>query len=184
MKKFISFALIVAVALSFSACTGSERLKNMTIVQGLALDVEKGRVVATLQYLELNKSQGTNDGVCGNITSDVSAKGFSINSAVKSAGRKLPDALFFGQNKLIIISADFEKQYGDELRDYLVKNKESRPDVFILKTKRNAADILKDAQKDTLVPADSVCKQLEKLHRDVTVSEFLAGDAPPFYEKL
>ena len=135
MKKVISVLLIFAVFATFTACTGSERLTHMTIVQGLALDVADSGVSATIQYLDLNKGNGKNEEISGNITSYESARGADIKSAIANVSKKLPDALFFGQNKIIVISPDFELRYSRELREYLVKNKESRPDVFILKSR-------------------------------------------------
>ncbi|MBR0411995.1 MAG: hypothetical protein IJI47_00295 [Eubacterium sp.] len=176
MKKLLVITLLIAACTVLSSCTGSERLTHMTIVQGLALDVENQRIVATVQYLDLNKSSGKNEDISGNIISCESADGMNIKSAIKNVGRKMPDALFFGQNKIIVISPEFEKLYGRDLREYLIKNKESRPDVYILRSEDKAADVVKNAHKNTRVPADSICRQLEKSHSEVTVSEYLAGD--------
>ena len=180
MKRLVLFVFAVALMLTLSSCTGSERLKNMTIVQGLALDVKDDKIVATLQYLDPNRGSN-NEGVSGNITAHISAGGDTIYSAVKNAGKKLPDALFFGQNKIIVISADFEQKYSSQLREYLVKNKESRPDVLILKSRGKASDVILNAQKNTIVPADSVYKQLKKLKKDVNVCQYLAGERLRFY---
>ena len=181
MKKALCVLLVIAVSLGFSACTGSERLKNMTIVQGMALDEENGDVTVLIQYLDLNKGSGKNDTVSGNITSTVSGKGSSIENAIKNAGKKLPVALFFGQNKIIILSSDFEKRFRREFKKYIIKSKESRPDVLVVKSRGSAAEVLKKSQQNTRIPADSICKQLEKAHRDVTVNEYLAGDKLHLY---
>ena len=180
MKKLIIIAIIAAMLLMLTSCAGSERLKNMTIVQALALDVEDGIIVATLQYLDLNKGSA-NEGISGNITSHISGVGKTINASIKNAGCKLPDALFFGQNKIIVISDEFEMKYASQLREYLIKNKESRPDAFIMKSSGKAADVITNAQKNTIVPADSVYKQLKRLNKDVNVCEYLAGEKLRYY---
>ena len=182
MRKLFVLAVLIAVsAFLLTGCTGSERLKNMTVVQGISFDSAQQGVAVTVQYLDLTKGSGKNVEVAPNITATVSAQGDSMMDAVKRAGKKLPDKLFFGQNKLIVVSDEFEKQYRGELHDYLVKNTESRPDVYILRSRGKASYVLKNAQKHTRVPADSVCKQLEKSKNDVTVSEYLAGDTLPYY---
>lgn len=181
LKKIAIIPLCLLLVLTLTACTGSERLKNMTIVQGFSIDSKNGRTSVTIQYLDLNKGGSKIDGISGSIVSFVEGEGKDIRTAVNDAGEKLPDALFFGQNKIIAVSDEYEKQYSRQLKAYLIKNKESRPDVLILKSKGEAAKIIKDAQKNTIVPADSVYKQLKKLHRCVTVSDYLAGDELLYY---
>ena len=181
MKKLFLLLLIPVILLTFSSCTGSERIKNMAIVQGLALDAEGSDVVATIQYLDLNKGSGKNEQIGVNITATVAAKGNDIAAAVRNAEKQLSDKLFFGQNKIIVISERFENQYTKALKTYLVKNKQSRPDVLIMKCRGKASDIVKDAQKNTRVPADSIYKQLEKNKQAVTCSDYLAGDTLRYY---
>lgn len=181
MKKLIVLLIIPIAALVFTSCTGSERLKNMAIVQGVAFDINGSSVTATIQYLDLTKGSGKNEEIGTNITATVSASGGSIDAAVRKAEKKLPDKLFFGQNKIIVVSEDFENRYRAKLRDYLVKNTESRPDVLIMKCHGKAADIINTAQKHTRVPADSIYKQLEKNKQAVTCSDYLAGDELRYY---
>ena len=182
IKKSVTIGIIAVLALTFSSCTGSERLTNMTIVQGLALDVSDDRIIATVQYLDLNKGNGKNEKISGNLTSHESASCKTIKSAVTAVEKKLPDSLFFGQNKIIVISPEFDRKYDEKLRDYLVKNKESRPDVLIFKSEGKASDVLNKSHKNTRVPAESICSQLEKSKSDITVSEYLAGDGLKTYK--
>lgn len=181
MKKLIILLLVPAILLTFSSCTGSERLKNMAIVQGLALDIQGEQILATIQYLDLSKGSGKNEQIGVNITAIVSAKGGDIDKAIKNAEKQLPDKLFFGQNKIIAVSEEFEKRHTEQLKSYLVKNRQSRPDVLIFKCRGRAREIIKNAQKNTRVPADSIYKQLEKNKQAVTCSDYLAGDSLKYY---
>ena len=181
MKRVLIIMMIAALSLTLTSCTGSERLKNMAIVQGMGIDINGSEITVTVQYLDLGKGNGKNEGITGSVTALVTGKGDGIKEAVKNAGEKLPTALFFGQNKIIVISDEVDKSYTRQLKAYLIKNKESRPDVLIMKSRGSAADVIKSAQKNTRVPADSVYKQLKKLEKDVRVSEYLAGDKLEYY---
>ena len=181
MKKIISLTLIIALFSTFSACSGSERLKNMTVVQGVGIDVCSEGCEVTLQYLDINKGNGKNDSVSSNITATVSGRGASLENAVKNAENKLPDSLFFGQNKIIVVSAEYEKLYSTELKKRLASDRRSRPDVLIMKSRGKASAVIKNAQCKTRVPADSIFKQVKKNKKAVTVSQYLAGKALHYY---
>ncbi|MBR3148630.1 MAG: hypothetical protein IKF64_00525 [Eubacterium sp.] len=183
MKRIISLILTIAVISTFSACSGSERLKNMTVVQGVGIDGTDSGVVVTLQYLDLNKGNGKNDGLSTNITSVITGEGDTIAEALKNAEKKLADSLFFGQNKIIAVSDEFEEKHQDAFKRSLVSDKRSRPDVLIFKTHGSAGDVIKSAHKSTRVPADSIYKQLKKNKKAVTVSEYLAGAGLYYYRQ-
>ena len=181
MKKIRVPLVVILVAATLSACSGSERLTHMTIVQGVGIDTCREGTEVTLQYLDLNKGNGKNDVISSNITATVSARGESLEQAVKNAEKKLPDSLFFGQNKIIAVSAEYEKLYSGELKKVLSADKRSRPDVLIMKSRGEASEIIVKSQKNTRVPADSVYKQVKKNKKAVTVSQYLAGTSLHYY---
>ena len=49
MKKVFVILLIAVLSLTLTSCTGSERLKNMAIVQGMGIDLAYGRITVTVE---------------------------------------------------------------------------------------------------------------------------------------
>lgn len=171
MKKF---SLIILLSLVFlSGCSGNERLTEMTVVQATGIDCENGEVKVSLQYLDIDKGTGTNEGVKGNITAIVEGRRNSIENALSSAEKTLPDRLYFAQNKLIILGADTEDKMKDELKEYLKDNTRCRPDTLIVKSETSAEDIIKNTQRGARVPAESICRQLKRENAMFTVNDYL-----------
>ena len=179
MKKLLVILIVIFVSLSLTSCTQSERITDLTVVEAVGFDTKKDTVLASVQYLNLYSGTGQNKGVNSNITATVFANGKSIYSALDTIDKKLPDRLFFGQTKLIVVSEEFENKYKDELVRYLCNTRYSRADIYIVKTKKTAQSVITKAQKNTRVPADSIVKQLKKNNRAVNVNEYLGGRAAP-----
>lgn len=171
MKK-ISL-ILVFIALFFSGCSGNERLTDMTVVQATGIDCYEGTVTVSLQYLDIDKGTGTNEGVKGNITAIVTGSGNTVQKAISAAEKTLPDRLYFAQNKIIILGENTENKMKDELKDYLSDSTRCRPDTLIVKSKTTAENIIKNTQRGARVPAESICRQLKREKAAFTVNDYL-----------
>ena len=172
MKRFISIIIIISILFSFSACSNSHRLTNMAIVQAVGIDEENGVIKVSLQYLVINKGTGTNEGINGNITGVTAGKGYTIADAVKNVEKVIAESLFFGQNKLIIIGKNVDIA-SRELLSFLSDGNTVRPDVYIIRSKGNAEEIINNKQQGKRVPAENICKQLKRDNLCFTVNDFL-----------
>lgn len=174
MKKLISLGLIIiAVIAVFPGSAGNERLTDLTVIQALGIDYKNGGFTVTVQYLNINKGTGTNEGVKGNITETVKGKGSTIEKALSNAEKTLPDKLFYRQNKLIVFTDIVEKEKGNELLSFLCDSTKCRPDVCLAKSSSNAEDIIKNSQRKSRVPAESVCNQLKRENASFFVYDYL-----------
>ena len=111
--------MLLVLSFILSGCGSNERLTNMTIVQATGIDWAENEVTVTLQYLDINKGTGTNEGVNGNLTATVKGKGNSIKSAISSAEKTLPDKLYFAQNKIIVLGSSAEEEIKEELKRFM-----------------------------------------------------------------
>ncbi|MCR5208210.1 MAG: hypothetical protein K6C14_07040, partial [Eubacterium sp.] len=152
MKKTVLTVVTLIVMISFSGCSGQGRLTDMTIIQGIGIDCDKNNVIVTVQYLDINKGIGTNEGVKGNITAISEGKGNSIKSAIGDAEKTLPDKMFYGQNKLLVLTDDSEQSLRSELKEFMSDTKYSRPDILVVKSTTTAAEIISNKQLGSRVP--------------------------------
>ena len=168
--KIVISAVLIAVLLS--GC-GGRMLNDMTVVQAISLDEIGGRVYLGIQYLDLNKGSGKNEGLNSSLTANAFASGKTVEEAVKNLSKTLPDDYFTGQAKLLIINSEFAKSRLDELKKVIVKDKRIRPDILIAVCDEKASDALKNSFRNERVPIDGICKQLKRSRAEVTANDFL-----------
>jgi len=173
LKKISAVLLLLVLTFALSGCGSHERLTNMTLVQATGIDYEKNEITVTLQYLDINKGTGTNEGVKGNLTATVKGKGNSIKSAVYSAEKTLPDRLYFAQNKIIVLGSSAEEEIKEELKRFMSDEESCRPDTYVVKSASNAEEVIKNPQRSSRVPAESLCKQLKREKAAFTVNDYL-----------
>ena len=173
MKK-VSLMIAGAVLLLFlSGSSGNERLTDMTVIQAVGIDFNENTVTVTVQYLDIDKGTGTNEGVKGNITAVTQGSGKTIDSAIASVEKTLPDRLFFSQNKIIVLCPKAEEKLKGELLQILSDNRKCRPDTLIVKSKTTAEAVIRNTQRKSRVPAENICKQLKREKSLFTVNDYL-----------
>lgn len=156
MKVFKTVISIMLVCLLFAGCESSQSLSDLTIVQGVGIDLQDNDTKVSLQYLNLAQSGGSTDSLSGNITSTADGKATSISDALSSASKTLSQEIFFGQNKIIVFGYDYAKESISKGMDYLIRSVDSRPDVLVAISSTSAEDVINSKEKEARVPAENI----------------------------
>lgn len=178
MKSFRIIALVLAIAFAFSGCMNTQNLKDLTVVQGLGVDVDGANTKITLQYLNLAKSGSATDALNGTITTTANGSANNISDAISVAAKSLSQKIFFGQNKIIVFGNEYSKIGIDKGLDYLLRSIDSRPDVLVAISSDTAEDVIKSTQNGARIPAENIY-QLLRVGQDnglgavVTVNDLL-----------
>ncbi len=178
MKKFSALIAFVLIFLSLSGCSNPINVSDLAIVQAVGIDKTKDGVQISAQYLDLAKSTGATDNMSENITSVAKGNSTSVGEAVADASLSLSSPIFFGQNKLIVISSDYAKgDIGDSL-DYLLRGVDSRPDVLVAISEGKAEEIISNPERKAKIPAENLYNLLKNGEKNgvgatVTVNDIL-----------
>lgn len=177
MKSFKIVICILAIAFSFSGCMPTQNLSHLTVVQGIGIDLSKSETRITIQYLNLSKTGGT-QALNGNITAVADGNAKNISDALSSASKTLSKKVFFGQNKIIVFGSDYVKEHMTDGLNYLFRSVDGRPDVLVAMSDKKAEDIIRNKERESRIPAQTVYDLLEigeanGLGATVTVNEAL-----------
>lgn len=179
MKSFKIIISVVLILLLFSGCSdASNNLKDLSIVEGMGIDLKDDEIVITVQSLNLSKEGFGAEALSGNITMNSKGRGRNISEAIANAKESLSKELFFGQNRLIVFGMELAKSYINENLDYLLRSADSRMDVSVCIAENEAAQIMDSKENDALVPSESITSLLELGEKsgfavDVTTNELL-----------
>lgn len=178
LKSFKIIVCIIMIALCLSGCMSHEHLSDLTIVQGVGIDEDKGETKISLQYLNLSKSGGTNESLQGNITYVASGKSINISDAVAATSKSLSKSIFFGQNKVLVFGGDYAKKHLVQGMDYLLRSVNSRPDVLVAMSENEASKIIENKERGARIPAQNIYDLLivgesNGLGASVTVNDLL-----------
>lgn len=178
LKSFKIIVCILAVALCLSGCMTHENLSDLTIVQGVGIDEDRGETKVSLQYLNLAKSGGVSEALQGNITYVASGKSVNISDAVATASKSLSKSIFFGQNKVLVFGGEYAKKHLSMGMDYLLRSVNSRPDVLVAMSEKKASEIIENKERGARIPAQNVYDLLivgesNGLGASVTVNDLL-----------
>lgn len=176
MKLFKLASAAVIIALTLCACSAGQRLNEMTVVQAVSLDRENGEVVITLQYLDLNKGSGKNEGLNSSLTANAQGRGRTLTEAVKLLAKTLPDGIFMGQAKLLVVGSSLDKRDMLELKSEFLRNNNIRPDMLLAKSEKGF-DVLECGFRNERVPADGILKELKTEKKLVCVNDYLADSS-------
>jgi spore germination protein KC len=163
---------------TFTGCKSSQSLSDLTIVQGIGVDLQDNKTKVSLQYLNLAKGGGSTESLTGNITTVAQGDGSNISDALSSTSKTLSKEIFFGQNKLVVFGMDYANDSLEKGMDYLLRSVDSRPDVLVAVSDDSAENILNSKERDAKVPAENIFNLLyvgeeNGLGAVVTVNELL-----------
>ena len=178
MKNFKILLSVMLILLLFTGCTERNDLSDLSIVEGMGIDYNDDEVTVTVQTLNLAKEGSGAEALSGNVTMNTSGKGSNISDAIENVTESLSKKLFFGQNRIIVFGMGMAENYHETNVDYLLRSSDSRSDVKICISEKDAAEIIDSHENDALVPAESITSLLnigEKngFAADVTTNELL-----------
>ncbi len=173
MRYIKALAAAFILALFLSGCSAGKMISDMSVVQGIALDREGGEIILTVQYLDLNKGSGKNEGLNSSLTANAQGRGKTLAEATQSLIKTMPDSLFAGQAKLLVIGSGFNNENDIKaLENELLSNKNIRCDMLLAKSEK-AYKVLECGFRNERVPIDGICKELKAEKRLVTVNDYL-----------
>lgn len=178
MKSFKIIISFLLIGLLFSGCSSRNNLKDLSVVEGVGIDLENDGVTSTIQMLNLIKEGSGAEALSGNVTMNTSGTGRTISSAIEQVSKDTSKKLFFGQNRIVIFGMDMAENYLEKSLDYLLRSSDSRSDVTIAIAKNKASEIMESPENDALVPAQTISTllcQSEKIGygAHVTTNELL-----------
>ena len=180
MKSFKIIISILLISLLFTGCSGAAvNLKELSIVEGMGIDMREDEVVIIVQTLNLSKEGFGAEALSGNITMNSEGRGRTISEAIANVKESLSKELFFGQNRLIVFGMELAKSYIDKNLDYLLRSADSRMDLQVCIAENEAAEIMESKENDALVPSESITSLLKLGEKsgfavDVTTNELLS----------
>ncbi len=168
----------VLAAAVLTGCSGNENLKDLSVVEGMGIEYEDGRMSVTVQSLNLTKEGSGAEALSGNITMNAQGTGENISAAVQKTAESLSKKLFFGQNQILVIGMELAENNLYDCFDYLVRNSDSRPDVAVCISSGKANEALSSGLNGALVPAQAMSELLYNGEEEgfavyVTVNEML-----------
>lgn len=153
-----NFKIIILAVMILSLCTGcmnQTNLKDLLVVEGLAIDYADEKIEMTIQILNTAKSTGT-EKQPGNMTINVTQKGETVFDAQKNLTKAVSKKIFFAHNKVIVFGRELcEKGFKDRI-DYFLRSNDSRPDVALCMADGDALEIMKNTENDTHVPVENI----------------------------
>ncbi len=155
----------------------SVHLKDMMVVEGMGVDVKDENVFVSIQTLNANKASGS-EPLVGNMTTVTEGNGRAIYDAVSNLGKTISKKIFFGQNKLIVLSNELADSKFEDNLDYFLRCADSRPDVAICLSDKDAKSIMESKENDSHVPSENIVYLIRNGEESgqsyyITVSELL-----------
>jgi len=160
LKSFKIFISVLLVAVLFSGCSSRNNLKDISVVEGVGIDLKDDKITATIQSLNLIKEGSGAEALSGNVTLNSVGEGKTISEAIEAVSKITSKKLFFGQNRIVVFGMDLAENYLDKSLDYLLRSSDSRSDVTIAVAKQDAAKIMESPENDALVPAQTISSLL------------------------
>lgn len=154
-KSFKLLVCIVMLAAMLSGCVNSVHLKDLMIVEGMGVEKQDEKVNVIIQTLKLGAAAGS-ETPQGNRTYNTEGKGDTIVDAVSGLSKSVSKKLFFGQNKLIVFSREIAENDFEEKLDYFLRSSDSRIDVAVCISDKDAKQIIESKENDSGVPSENI----------------------------
>ncbi|WP_064093574.1 Ger(x)C family spore germination protein [Rossellomorea aquimaris] len=147
MKDKVSNLLIFILFLFLTGCTGSKNIQDLTYIVTIGIDYneENEEYTAYLQGLNFaNVAKQEGNKPSEPIPTFIgSAKGETLNLAVKKLYKASRPSLFFGHTKSLVVSKNVLKYKYKEVLEDIGRNRSLRPTLQVFTTDENIEEIFK-----------------------------------------
>lgn len=154
-KIFKLIMCVVLLSAIFSGCMRETNLKDLTVIEGIAINDDGNEVEISIQSLNVATSTGT-EKPQGNMTVITTEKGDSIVSAITNLSKSVSKELFFGQNKMILFSREVCENNFENKLDYILRFTQSRADVLVCMVDGDVKEVIKNSEDDSHVPIENL----------------------------
>ena len=166
-SRIAALLLCILMSLCLSACWSQRELNKLAIVVGAGLDVgdQPDSVKLTAQVVKASeigaKSASQGAGAGNKAYVNISNTDMSVLSLIRGISHMHNRRLYFSHNKVLIFSSDLAKQNMAEGLDAFTRDHESRMDIFLLVSRNQASEILKEEVEMEKVPALHISGMME-----------------------
>ncbi|MBT2735849.1 Ger(x)C family spore germination protein [Bacillus sp. ISL-7] len=165
--KAIRKLLIVGInVFLLTGCWNRIEVNDIAIVTAIGLDlVEDDMIRLTLQVAipsKLGPSGGSNGGGKERSTFVISEKGVTVSEAYRNLQLKLSRRVFFSQSRILLIGEALARKGVSNIIDFYKRFHQSRMNSFIMFTKGEASDVIKNIPNLESISAEET-KELAKL---------------------
>ncbi|MBU3177440.1 Ger(x)C family spore germination protein [Clostridium estertheticum] len=182
MKKkiVIIISIIIICPIMFCGCWNYSEIDKLGIVAGMAIDkdVLSGKYILTIELIT-SESQGASSTTS---SKTYTSEGYSIFNAERTMVSKVGLALFWSQAKVVIISDSVANSGVLPILDWVNRDSDLRPDMWLLIAKGNSAsEILKATSSPNEIASFNLddTMNLQKL-----LSKFPASRVWSFVDRL
>jgi spore germination protein KC len=171
MSKILLMILTLLLAVPLSGCSDYRGLDELTIVAGMAIDLDENDPEAYKIAFEIvDMTSAASDGPTGSKLLETTGK--TITEAVFNANRKLHRNMYFGNSEIVVISREIAERKGLNLIvDPLLRDSEIRDNLYILVSNEKTA-------KEIIEPGDQVVSFY--LSKNIAENDFSANSTKPY----
>lgn len=134
----IKFLILILPIFLLTGCWNYNELNNLALITGISIDKEDNEFVMNYMISNAKKSDSSSN---SNEASTVlyEGKGDTIAKAAENINQKLPKIPYLSHAEVIIISEDIAKENMLKVMDFLLRNPESRKEIYVLISKGSKA---------------------------------------------
>lgn len=192
MKKHIGILtkIIICILLiaSLSGCWNRRELDTLAIVMGVGIDKpqEPGKVQITAQVVkpgEIKSPKKEGGGGSGaEAFWNIVGTGDTVFSTIRDLTNKSSRKLFFPHNQVMILGRNIAEEGVQKYTDFLTRDPETRPNVWVLVSQGTANEILGVKSELEKVPANNIAKLVEG--QAAATSQSIAVKLRDFVDRL
>lgn len=179
--------LVLMMTLLLDGCWNRRELNQIGIVVATAVDKGEDNLWEISYQLVIPQAIVSQDGGQSNQTpvTVFSSKGKTLEDAIVNANLETPRSLFFGNNRIAIISEKVAREGVSQLADFYLRSNERRETVDVLLTRENAKKVLEVMVPPERIPGNAMDQIVEvgesnlSLVKKTKMHEFIAAIANP-----
>ena len=160
-KRQISCLVFLSVFVFLSGCWDRREINELAIVKAIGIDKIDKNYEVTLQIINPGVVSG-NQSNYDSPVSTFSEVGTTVLEAIRHLTVDIPRRPYFAHLRMIIISEEVARDGISPFLDFLLRDHEQRPDVYLVVSKeKRARDALEVLTSLEVVPANNIFFSLE-----------------------
>lgn len=171
MKKKLALCMSLVLALAFGGCSDYKGLSDLTVVAGIAVDMDQenpGGYLVTFEVVDATSASKE-----GEMQSKLlETRGNTITEAVYNANQKLHNNMYFGNAEMLVISHQLAEKEGlRPVVDPFLRDSEIRDNMYILISGEDTAG-------EIIEPHDTIVSFY--LNKNLKANTFSANSTKPY----
>ncbi len=166
MKPFKTLTVIALLCAVLSSYFSPVHLRDLVIIEGVGIDVSDGALNIGVQLLNTNSVDASKSTSQDNSTVILEQTGNDVAACLSQLQTLLSKDMYFGHNKLLIISREAAESALAENLPFLIESVNSRADIAICISQCSASDILKSPENNSRVPCENIVRLIKNNEKD------------------